>query len=132
MALCHIALRRTRGAVLSIASFDETAQQIIWLGIGNVQGILIRSDVRAPKARESLLLRGGVVGYQIPTLRAAALPVNVGDVLILATDGIAGDLAGIEPRDQPAQDLAEDILRWHGKDTDDALVLVARCRGSQS
>jgi negative regulator of sigma-B (phosphoserine phosphatase) len=132
MALCHEALRRTRGAVLSIALFDETARQIIWLGIGNVQGILIRSERRAPKARESLLLRGGVVGYQIPTLRAAALPIGAGDVLILATDGIAGDLAGIEPGDQPAQNLADDILHWHGKNTDDALVLVARYRGPPS
>jgi negative regulator of sigma-B (phosphoserine phosphatase) len=129
MALCHEALRRTRGAVLSIASFDETAGQIVWLGIGNVQGMLIRPDGKGPKPRESLLIRGGVVGYQIPTLRAATLPVGVGDVLIFATDGIAGDLIGIVPGDQPAQDLAEDILDCRGKETDDALVLVARYRG---
>jgi serine phosphatase RsbU (regulator of sigma subunit) len=35
-----------------------------------------------------VLLRSGVVGYQLPTLRASTLPIAPGDLLIFATDGI--------------------------------------------
>ena len=33
-----------------------------WLGVGNVEGVLLRAALRI--ARESVLLRGGVAGYQ--------------------------------------------------------------------
>ncbi len=38
------------------------------------------------RARETLLLRGGVVGDRLPPLRAAGLPLAPGDTLVLATD----------------------------------------------
>ncbi|MDB5397064.1 MAG: rsbX [Rhodospirillales bacterium] len=129
MVLCHEALRRTRGAVLSIASFDITAGSVEWVGVGNVEGILIRGEA-GPRARESLLLRGGVVGSRIPPLRAVTLRVDAGDTLIFATDGIGRQFVTTLPDDRSPQDLADDILRDHGKDTDDALVLVVRYRGA--
>src|SRR5689334_14507737 len=39
---CHEALRATRGVVLSIASIDFRRNLLTWIGVGNVQGILIR------------------------------------------------------------------------------------------
>ena len=41
-----------------------------WLGVGNVEGVLVRADPDADRPRESLVLRGGVVGYRLPALRA--------------------------------------------------------------
>ena len=131
MVLCHEALRRTRGAVLSIASFDMTAGSIEWLGVGNVEGILIRHG-GGPRVRESLLLRGGVVGYRIPPLRAVTLGVYAGDTLIFATDGISSAFVATELEGRPAADIAEGILRHHGKGNDDALVLVVKYRGPSS
>jgi hypothetical protein len=130
MTLCHEALRPTRGAVLSIASFDVTAGTVVWLGVGNVEGVMIRREGSARESRKALLLRGGVIGHRIPPLRAATLSTRIGDVLIFATDGIAAGFAAIETGDRPPQDLADEILRRCGKDTDDALVLVARYRGA--
>src|SRR5262245_5784401 len=44
---CHETLRSTRGAVLSLASFNTVQQTMTWTGIGNVEGVLLRRDVTA-------------------------------------------------------------------------------------
>jgi serine phosphatase RsbU (regulator of sigma subunit) len=62
-------------------------------------------------------------------LRPATLPVRRGDVLILATDGIPGDFADPEDLSGTPKEIAERILEEQGKDTDDALVVVARYLG---
>jgi serine/threonine protein phosphatase PrpC len=126
---CHEKLRRTRGVVLSLASFNVRDETVTWLGVGNVEGLLLHADASGKLVRESVLLRGGVVGYQLPTLRASVLPVQRGDLLLFATDGIqAGFGDGLALHDAPRQ-IADGILTRHGKDTDDALVLVARYLG---
>jgi hypothetical protein len=125
---CHTDLRKTRGAVLSVASFDAESQLMTWLGVGNVEGVLFRADPGARPPRESLLLRGGVVGYQLPTLRPAVLPIFPNDTLIFATDGISGAFSSDPPRRTP-QDAADGIVARFAKETDDALALVARYVG---
>jgi hypothetical protein len=57
-----------------------------WLGVGNVQGVLMRADAKKGKVKESLLLRGGVVGSQLPALQATVIPIVKGDTLVFATD----------------------------------------------
>lgn len=97
--------------------------------MGNVECLLIRGDAAARPAREFLLTRGGVVGYQLPTLRVSSVAIATGDTLLFATDGIRhAFLDGLNPSDPPQQ-MADDVLRSHAKPTDDALVLVARFVG---
>jgi len=126
---CHEELRRTRGAVLSLASFHGGTETMSWSGVGNVDGMLFRADRAARPARESLVPRGGVIGYNMPPLRAATVPVFAGDMLVFATDGIAGNFGDVPPIGRRPQEAANDILRRCAKHTDDALVLVARYRG---
>ena len=123
---CHEGLRATRGVAMSVASFNVSQGLITWLGVGNVQGVLLRRGLGPAAAEESLLLRAGVVGSQLPSLQVAVLPVSIGDTLILATDGISSNFARKLARNHPPQKAAESILARHGKATDDALVLVAR------
>ena len=126
---CHDQLRPTRGAALSLASFDARKQTMAWVGVGNVDGVLVRAS---PMARmERLLLLGGVVGRRLPHVHASVLTVSPGDTLILVTDGIRGDFAERLPMGGPAPS-AERILARHAMDTDDALVLVVRYRGGES
>jgi negative regulator of sigma-B (phosphoserine phosphatase) len=126
---CHEALRATRGAVMSLASFQRGGS-MTWLGVGNVEGILLRGGQAPGRSREAITPRGGVVGYQLPALRPAALAVAPGDTLVLATDGIrSGFVADLEAEQSP-QALAESILRGHARGTDDALVVVARYLGA--
>jgi len=126
---CHEALTKTRGAVTTLASFNILEATMTWLGVENVEGVLIRADTRATPATESVLLRGGVVGYQLPALQAGVVPVSRGDLLILATDGIRSGFVQNLIATDPPQQIADRILAQHFKGTDDALALVVRYRG---
>jgi len=127
---CHDRLKATRGAVMSLVSFDGIENTITWLGVGNIEGILLRGSPSANPGRETIFLRPGVVGYRLPPLQATVMPLTLGDSLILTTDGIRGDFArqfAIE--DQPRQ-IAEYISANFRRSEDDCLVLVARYVGS--
>lgn len=126
---CHDGLRVTRGVVLSLASIDPAHGMMTWLGVGNVQGVLLRAGAQNENVQELLLLRGGVVGFQLPTLQAAVLPIAQGDTLFLVTDGIRGEFVqGLSAMESP-QRAADRILKQHSKGSDDALVLVVRLTG---
>lgn len=126
---CHEELRGTRGVVMSIALFNSPDKMMIWLGVGNVEGVLLRADEMAVPSKESLLLRGGVLGYQIPPLRLSTLHIMPGDTLIFATDGIhRGFYQGLNTGRKPQQ-IANDIMASCARGTDDALVLVVRFTG---
>jgi hypothetical protein len=127
---CHETLRGTRGAVMSLASFSGAQGVMTWAGVGNVEGLLLRADHGNPQ-RESLLLRGGVLGHQLPPLFAAAIPVAPGDTLIFATDGIRQGFNAAQRLKNSPQKIASQILSEDSKGNDDALVLVARYVGSE-
>jgi negative regulator of sigma-B (phosphoserine phosphatase) len=128
---CHENLRSTRGVVMSIASFDISHGLMTWLGVGNVRGILRRTGFMAIPRRDELLLRGGIIGREIPPLQASVLPVSHGDTLYLATDGIDGAFAQELMSSEMPKRAAEVILSKYAKEVDDALVLVARVVGNQ-
>jgi hypothetical protein len=121
---CHEALRETRGAALTLASFRADGT-LAWAGVGAVEGVLLR----AGPGREYVLLQGGVVGLQLPAVRELVLPVAAGDTLVLATDGVRGGFAEGLTADGTPQQLADRVLARDFKGTDDALVLVARYTG---
>jgi serine phosphatase RsbU (regulator of sigma subunit) len=127
--LCHGRLARGRGVVMSLAEIDAGARKLGWLGVGNVAGVLRRRFGAFSRKHETLLLRAGVVGKQLPALQAATVPVARGDLLILATDGIEEDFAEDLHLDWPPQRIADDVLARYAKRSDDALVLVARYLG---
>lgn len=122
---CHTRLQGTRGAVVSLASFNAINGTMTWLGVGNVEGLLMRSDTRVNPNRETLLLRGGVVGSELPSLRASVLPVNRGDTLVFATDGVGNGVSEVINPADPPEEMAKRIMEQCAKGTDDALVLVA-------
>ena len=126
---CDRALRLTRGAVVSLAGFDEGAGTMTWVGVGNVEGVFLKADPNAQPARESMLLRGGVVGYRLPSLMSSVRRVETGDLIVLATDGVRTDFSQYVVPGAPVQALADRLLKLCAKGTDDALVLVVRYRG---
>ena len=126
---CHQAMAQTRGAVMTLASVDALDSTVTWLGVGNVEGRLLRRGAANNDVDESVLLRNGLVGLQLPALQAAVVPLSPGDLLIFATDGIRTGFERGLNRVGPPQQLAEQILVQHFKGTDDALVLVVRYVG---
>jgi phosphoserine phosphatase RsbX len=123
---CQQRLQRTRGAVLSMAWFSPADDTMTWLGVGNVAGVLVRRDAYGVARQESLLLRAGTVGAQLPYVSASVLPVGYGDTLIFATDGIHGGFADNLNINASTQEVARNIIERHWRKIDDALVLVAR------
>ncbi len=127
--LCHSALKRTRGVVMNLALFSADEATLTWLGVGNVEGILLRADATANPPRESILLRGGVIGLSLPQLYAAVMPIHPGDTLVFATDGIAKNFSDVLNMLDSPQRLADRIGAGFSKGNDDALVVVGRYSG---
>ncbi len=123
---CHEALRGTRGVVMTIARLNLPDKTMAWLGVGNIEVLLLRADGKLKISHERLLLRGGALGYQLPPLKESVTPFMPGDTLIFVTDGIRGSFEeGIKPGDKP-QEIADSIMAQFNRGTDDALVLVVR------
>jgi len=126
---CHRSLQSTRGVVLSVASIDLDHGMMTWLGVGNVVGGLARIVPRGSNYPEMFLLRGGVVGKQLPPLQAAVLPVFEGDTLFFSTDGINGRFVEtVSPRENPQRAAGRILQKFHTT-TDDALILLVRLTG---
>ena len=126
---CHDKLRGTRGVVLSLASFRVRDSSMSWISVGNVEGVFLHNGREAKRHQVNLILRGGVVGSNLPILQAAAIPVSGDDMVVFASDGVRNDFSqDPELRGEP-QELADYILARYAKKSDDALVLVARYRG---
>jgi len=123
---CQGSLVKTRGAALSLARWITGTRKLSWLGVGNVEGLLLKNGSGGGPARERLLQRVGVVGTRLPPLQESAIALPEGGVLIFPTDGIAGDIEPLAGRRIRPQTMAEEILARCAKATDDALVLVAR------
>lgn len=127
---CHEGLRWTRGAAMSLASFNRIDSSMTWLGVGNVEGVLLRASSMHPPRLESLMLRSGTVGVRLPQLHGSFVHVRTGDTLILVTDGIrTGFDTSLVLSDSP-KDMAGRVLADHTRGTDDSLVLVVRYLGN--
>ncbi|HEX9876065.1 MAG TPA: SpoIIE family protein phosphatase [Gammaproteobacteria bacterium] len=129
---CHEALHGTRGAAMTIASWHFEDSSMNWAGIGNVEAVLLRADREAQPDRESITLRGGVVGYRLPSVRVSSVTLFRGDTLIMATDGIASEFISDVAREASPREVAENVHRDYARGTDDALVLVVRYLGGSS
>lgn len=127
---CHEKIAKTRGVVMTLVSLNALDDTITWLGVGNVEARLLRRDAAGSHPRESVLLRGGLIGYQLPALQAGVLSVAAGDLLVLATDGIDPMFEDGINLNETARQIADNIMNRHFKGSDDALVLVVRYLGT--
>jgi phosphoserine phosphatase RsbX len=125
---CHRALLRTRGAAMTLARLDPTADTLTWIGIGNVEATVVKRSAKGI-TNYTALLCGGVVGYKLPRLRRSTVELSRGDTLVFATDGIRGGYTAELPLTESPKQIAEWILSGYSKQTDDALTLVGRYIG---
>lgn len=126
--LCHHALEGTRGVAMTLARIDDGA--LSWLGIGNVAAYLIRSAPTHSVVAHAAMLRGGIIGYRLPSpLQVRESPMLPGDLLLIGTDGLSSGFEDAVDLSAPTGQLVTDILTQCAKDTDDALVMAVRNRG---
>lgn len=130
MRRCHEALVGTRGATVTLVSWQHEPSAITWLAVGNVEAFRVN---RESGHRESIMNRPGVVGDRLPTLRASSVNLGPDDLLVLATDGIRSAFSEKLTRlgEGGPQEIADFLLEEFARGTDDALVLVARARESE-
>jgi hypothetical protein len=130
LTMVHKRLVGSRGAAATVAVVEVESGRLDWLGVGNVDGVVVRADATARPAVHGVFLAAGVLGAQLPPLR----PMNPvflrhGDALVLATDGVRAELADVGRSTLRAEALARKVLVDHASPTDDALVLAARWLG---
>jgi phosphoserine phosphatase RsbX len=132
MRRCHEQLKDTRGVVMTMAFFDRQDRTLTWVAVGNVDAVLFHRAGDGTVISERILLRSGLLGHNLPALRASVLPLSPGDCLIVATDGIRPEFAECPIFDGHPQQLADRVLRQFRTGTDDALVVVVRYLGGES
>ncbi len=125
LRICHEALKGTRGAVVSIAALDKAIERLSWIGVGNVEGVLLRSS----GSHEWLPLRGGIVGCRMPGLTLSSVDIAAGDLLVMFSDGIRNHSPKSFSDEADPKEIAESIMTKHLRGNDDAVVLVARYHG---
>jgi phosphoserine phosphatase RsbX len=129
LSLSHRHLRASRGAAATVAIIDRASGTLDWLGVGNVDGVVVRAAEDARPRTHGVFLRGGVLGERMPALhRPEPTHLEDGDCIVIATDGVRGDLAAAARSDLHVDVLAQRILDEYGIPEDDALVFVARYR----
>jgi phosphoserine phosphatase RsbX len=118
----HVALHGTRGAVMSVLTFERAQRRLTYVGVGNIG---VHAYSREPIKPIS---KNGILGYRFPHLLKLSYTYNFGDTFVLYSDGVSSRF-GLESRLDLAlapQVLAEAILEQYGKLTDDATVVVLR------
>ena len=114
---------------MSAARFCVDDDTMTWVGVGNVEGRLLRRRESRP-AHEALVALAGAAGVNVRYIRAATLGVEPGDTLVLATDGVDPGFADSLSVAGSAKEMARTILEAHARENDDALVVVARYVGA--
>lgn len=127
LTACHVALRGSRGVVMTLAMLDTHRAQLTWVAVGNVDAaVLRRRSAGQPAKRFSVPLRAGVLGDRLPPLREATVAMSAGDTLVAATDGISPAFLDEVDLSLDGRALACTLHRRYSRNDDDALVLVAR------
>jgi serine phosphatase RsbU (regulator of sigma subunit) len=121
---CHVALRGTRGAAVSVASISAADGRLTYAGVGNVEARLCQG------ARvQRLVAYRGIVGGVDWRTRAFEYQLGPAWTLVLHTDGVRarfGDEEVAAGTEEVPQVLARALLDRWARPTDDATVVVAR------
>ena len=121
---CHAALKSTRGAVMAVAGINVRTGRLQFAGVGN-----IAVAVHSSQGVQHLTSTAGIVGYNMRDVREQDRAWRAGDIMVLSTDGLSGR-SSLErypglARCHPAL-IASVLHRDHGRDNDDATVVIAR------
>jgi hypothetical protein len=90
--------------------------------------MLLRQSQEGARRSDRVVMRGGVVGYQLPQLFPTATDIARGDLVVLASDGLPAGAVDGSVIDAPPIVAAQALLDRRTR-ADDALVLVVRYLG---
>ena len=119
---CHNLLKGSRGAALALVSIDLFKGTLQWAAIGDIDGILIRSE--RGTANETLIQRGGILGLFQPIIHEQTHNFEEKDLIIFTSDGVKRGYrneirAGTSPKS-----AASLTMRKFARESDDSIVLA--------
>jgi len=122
----HDALRKTRGAAMSVAIVDHELLLVTYGGVGNVSGSLVGASTT-----RSMVSQNGTLGAVLPKLQEFTYPFEADTTLVMFSDGLTSKCAlsgypGIRLR--PLTLIAGLLYRDFTRGRDDATVLIANLR----
>jgi anti-sigma regulatory factor (Ser/Thr protein kinase) len=126
----HHALRKTRGAALSVASIDHNRRKVRFAGIGNVAGAII-----SPAKWQNMVSHNGIVGHSQARMQDFTYDWPADAMLAMYSDGITSHwnlskYPGLQLRSPLLQ--AAVVYRDFSRRRDDATVLIARERAARN
>ncbi|RCW65707.1 ATP-binding protein [Pseudorhodoferax soli] len=121
----HAEVRGSIGLALTLVFVDAQSRQAVVTGVGNTRLFCLRVPGLCIDAQPGI-----VGGNNMPRLRPTRVQITPQDTLLLTTDGINERLTVeqlLPLRHHGVQHVAQQVLREHGKDHDDATCMVLRC-----
>ncbi len=122
---CHMALRSSRGAAVSVARIDRDRSKVTFAGVGNVAAQIYSGS----KLIQHLVSVNGTAGHRLHKLREFSYPWPDDGVLVLHSDGLA---TGTNTEGRPGLTMHDPALiagvlyRDFTRGNDDATVVVAK------
>ena len=124
IALCDQALLDTRGAAMTLGKIDYR-NILSYVAAGNVAGVCWKRDGHARLIHESFHLDNGIVGSRLSKkILVKKIALSVGDMIILATDGIRSTFGIHTPLLEPLEKMSKRIFDNYRNKNDDGLVLI--------
>jgi anti-sigma regulatory factor (Ser/Thr protein kinase) len=123
----HDALKKTRGAAMSVAIVEHERKLVTYAGIGNVCGMIVTGG-----ASRSMISQNGTLGAMLPRLHEYTYPMEDRSCLIMYSDGLSSKCSvagypGLTGR--PPALVAGVLYRDFSRRRDDATVLFASLGG---
>lgn len=122
-----IACKGTRGVVMALARIDWEEGSLEFASVGNIEAQVLGS----PEPMR-FVVRRGILGVNAPHPKIADVPWPAAATLVLHSDGVAShwdDDSTTAIRTLSATAAARELLVRHGRQMDDATVLVVKPRG---
>jgi anti-sigma regulatory factor (Ser/Thr protein kinase) len=120
----HDALKKTRGAAMSLAIVDHDRKICTYAGVGNVTGMLV-----AGTSSRTMVSQNGTLGAVLPrTIQEYTYPIESNTLLLMFSDGLTtrselGSHPGVQHRHPMV--MAGLLYRDFTRRRDDATVMVA-------
>lgn len=120
----HQALRPTRGAAASILHLPRGSNEVSFIGVGNVQGV-VASDLETRR----MVSFNGTLGHTLKAVRAFVYPTSGETLAVLASDGLGthwslDSYPGLSRRHPTL--IAGVLYRDFDRGRDDVTIVVAR------
>ncbi|AGA25173.1 ATP-binding SpoIIE family protein phosphatase [Singulisphaera acidiphila] len=128
LAAAHEVLRGTRGAAMAVARLDPGRREIVYCGVGNIAGTVVKPG---SSRGQSMVSHNGTVGHAVRKIQEFVYPWEEGSLVVMHSDGLGSHWrldghAGLAWK-SPCL-IAGGLYRDSARGRDDVTVLVVRER----